>query len=146
MVLIAQPPFILDDDGCAIAADADPKRIAPFAAASGVDRIGVAVARVLVENLAHMNPPTQPLPCVSSGCRATRPGNRRAARKARSGTGGKRRKPAAEHGEDPPFPRRPARGLKPPALRGETSEARWGGLVRGSAKNGLRADTGRRRQ
>src|SRR6516162_1695623 len=63
MVLIAQPPFRRDEDGCAIAVDADPKRIAPFAAASDVDSIGVVSARVLVENLAHMNPPIHPLPC-----------------------------------------------------------------------------------
>src|ERR1700730_16420592 len=79
MVLIAQPLFILDDDGCAIAVNPDPKRIAPFAAASDVDRIGVAAARVLVENLAHMNPPIQPLPCFPRG----------AARRGRA-TGGRR--------------------------------------------------------
>jgi hypothetical protein len=28
MVLIAQPPFVLGDDGCAIAVNPDPKRIA----------------------------------------------------------------------------------------------------------------------
>ena len=42
MVLIAQPPFVLGDDGCAIAVGPDPKRIAPFAAASDIDRIGMA--------------------------------------------------------------------------------------------------------
>src|ERR1700745_3560590 len=77
-----------------------------------------------------MNPPFQPLPCCARGAarRGRAIGGWRERREARPRA--TRRTPAAEHGEDPTFPRRPARGLKPLARRGETSEARWGGSCR----------------
>jgi hypothetical protein len=46
---------MLGDDGRTIAIDADPKRVAPFAAAPDVDRIGAPAGRVFVENPAHLN-------------------------------------------------------------------------------------------
>jgi hypothetical protein len=57
VMLITQPVGVLGDDGRTIAVDADPKRIAPFAAATDVDRTVVRAGRVLAKNPAHMNLP-----------------------------------------------------------------------------------------
>jgi hypothetical protein len=50
VTLIPQPAGILGDDCCTIAFDADPKRIAPLAAAPDIDR-AIMPGRVLVENM-----------------------------------------------------------------------------------------------
>ena len=55
VMLIPQPAGVLGDDGRTIAIDADPKRVAPFAAAPDVDRAVMLAGRVLVENPAHLN-------------------------------------------------------------------------------------------
>jgi hypothetical protein len=53
VMLIAQSARVFGNDGRTIALDADPKRVAPFAAAADVDRAVVLAGRVLVENPAH---------------------------------------------------------------------------------------------
>ena len=50
----AQPALVLGDYRRTIAVNPDPKRIAPFAASSDVDRILMAACRALVQNLAHL--------------------------------------------------------------------------------------------
>ncbi len=54
MVLICEPAFVLHDDGGPIAVGANPKRIAPFAAATDVDGSGWNASHSLVENLADL--------------------------------------------------------------------------------------------
>jgi len=52
-VLIAQPGFMLCDDGCTITVCANPEWIAPFAAAADINCAGWHACLMLVENLAH---------------------------------------------------------------------------------------------
>src|SRR6516162_9934211 len=102
MVLAAQPALVFGDDCCAITVNPNPKRIAPFAASSDVDRILVAACRMLVQNLAHLTLQSIRFR-ISFGCSGTRlaTGGRRERRQ--SGTGATRRTRAAKYGEDPPF-------------------------------------------
>jgi hypothetical protein len=51
VMLILQPAGVLGDDGGTIAIDADPKRVAPFAAAPDVDRAGCLPAACLLRTL-----------------------------------------------------------------------------------------------
>ena len=55
VMLVAQPASVFRDDGRTFAVDANPKWIAPLAAASDVDRAVVPASRVLLENPAHLN-------------------------------------------------------------------------------------------
>ena len=51
VMLIPEPAGMLGDDGCTIAIDADPKRIAPLAAAPDVDRAVIPAGCGLLRTL-----------------------------------------------------------------------------------------------
>jgi hypothetical protein len=83
MVLIREPAFVLRNDGGPIAVGANPKRIAPFAAAADEHGTGWDASHSLVENLAHWAA-SDPLDGLGQGRRraatVTRPARKRLAR------------------------------------------------------------------
>ena len=123
----AQPALVLGDYRRTIAVNPDPKRIAPFAASSDVDRILMAACRALVQNLAHLT--LQSIRSIFPSDAARR-GRQQAA--GAKGAGRDR-----SHAQDtrgrawrgPTLSAAAGASLKPLAFRGKTADAQPAGII-----------------